>query len=55
MYPLSELVQVRLDGVPSFCCVNCTTQLGIISKFPEGVLSPIINVTDEDVKREYGL
>jgi len=29
--PLSEPVQCPLDGVPSFCCMNCTTQLGVIS------------------------
>ena len=32
MCPLSEPVQVPLHGVPSFCCVHCTTQLGVISK-----------------------
>ena len=32
MCPLSEPAQVPLHGVPSFCCVHCTTQLGVISK-----------------------
>ena len=30
--PLFKTVQVSLDGVPSFCCINCTTQLGAIGK-----------------------
>jgi len=29
---LLELVQVPLDGIPSFWCVNCTTHLGVICK-----------------------
>ena len=32
MHPLLEPTQVPLDGIPSFCCVNCTAQLGAISK-----------------------
>jgi len=36
--PLLEVVQVPLDGTPSFRCVNCTTQLGVISKLAEGAL-----------------
>ncbi|KAJ7401265.1 hypothetical protein BTVI_97626 [Pitangus sulphuratus] len=28
-------VQDPLDGVSSFCCVNCTTQLGVICSFAE--------------------
>jgi len=29
---LLKPVQVPQDGIPAFCCVNCTTQLGIISE-----------------------
>jgi len=36
--PLLKLVQVPLDGIPSFWCVNCTTQLGVICKLAEGAL-----------------
>jgi len=36
--PLTELVQVPLDGIPSFRCVSCTTQLGLICKLDEGAL-----------------
>jgi len=38
MGPLLKLVQVPLDGIPSFWCVNCTTQLGVICKLAEGAL-----------------
>jgi len=33
-----EVVQVCLDGIPSFWCVICTTQLGVICKLAEGAL-----------------
>jgi len=33
-----ELVQVPLDSIQSFWCVNCTTQLGVICKLAEGAL-----------------
>jgi len=36
--PLLELVLVPLDGIPSFWCVNCTTQLAVICKLAEGAL-----------------
>jgi len=36
--PLLELVQVPLDGIMSFQCVDRTTQLGIICKLAKGAL-----------------
>jgi len=36
--PFLELVQVPLDGILSFWCVNCTTQLDVICKLAEGAL-----------------
>jgi len=36
--PFLKLVQGPLDGIPSFWCVNCTTQLGVICKLAEGAL-----------------
>jgi len=36
--PFLKFVQVPLDGIPSFWCVNCTTQLGVICKVAEGAL-----------------
>ena len=34
--PLLEVVQVPLDGIPSFWCANCTTQFGVICRLAEG-------------------
>jgi len=47
---LFKLVQVPLDGISSFNCVNCTTQLGVINKLAESALDPIIYVTDKMLK-----
>ncbi|KAK4824658.1 hypothetical protein QYF61_017031 [Mycteria americana] len=41
--PLLQLVQVCLDGIPSFYRVNCTTQLGVICKLAEGALNLAVN------------
>lgn len=38
------LSNVPLGGIPPFCPINCTTQLGIITKFAEGALSPTVSV-----------
>ena len=48
--PLFEHILVPLDGIPPFCGVNCTTQLGVISAFAEGTLSPPVYVTDKMLK-----
>jgi len=50
--PPFKFVKVPLDGISSFCHINCSIQLGIVSKVAEGALNPIMYVTDEDVK-EY--
>jgi len=50
MGPLLKPVQVSLDGIPSFCCISRTSQFGIVCKFVEGALDPIICVIDKDVK-----
>ena len=50
MGPLLQPVQVSLDGFPSFQCINCTTQLGVIRKLAEGALDAIIYVIDKDVE-----
>jgi len=36
--PVLQLVQVPLNGVLSFWCVNCTTQIGVICKLAKGAL-----------------
>ncbi|KAK4810846.1 hypothetical protein QYF61_008818 [Mycteria americana] len=53
MGPLLELVQVPLNGIPSFWRVNSTTQLGVICKLAEGALDPTVNVIDEDIKQYW--
>ena len=35
MGPLLQLVQVSLDGIPSFCCIPCSTVLKVSSKVVE--------------------
>lgn len=44
--PLFKPGQVPLDGTPSFCHANCTTQLGDISTLAEGALCLIIHASD---------
>ncbi|KAK4806259.1 LOW QUALITY PROTEIN: hypothetical protein QYF61_013403 [Mycteria americana] len=51
--PLLQLVQVPLDDIPSFWCVNCTTQLGVICKLAEGALNPTVYVVDEDIGQHW--
>lgn len=42
MDPLLKPVQILLFGIPSFYCVSCSTQLGVICKFAESALSPTV-------------
>ena len=46
-------VQVSLDGFPSFQCIDCTAQLGIICKLAEGALDSIDYVSDKDVEEHW--
>lgn len=41
---LLELVQVPLDGIPSFRSVNCTSQLGVICKCAKCALVPSLSL-----------
>ena len=52
MGPFFKPVQVPPDGTPSFCHLNCTVQLGVISRLAEDALNLIISVIDKDAK-EY--
>ncbi|RMC04499.1 hypothetical protein DUI87_18944 [Hirundo rustica rustica] len=45
---LLKLVQVPLDGIPSFCSVTCTTQLPVTCECTESALGPSASVTDKD-------
>jgi len=38
-----------LDGILCLWCVDCSPQLGVISKLAEGALDPTADVTDEDI------
>ncbi|KAJ7412563.1 hypothetical protein WISP_95661 [Willisornis vidua] len=51
--PLLKFVQVPLEGNPSFCFVNCTTQLYVICKLGEDALNPTVFVIDEDTKKRW--
>lgn len=47
--PSSEFIKVPLKGTPLFC-INCTTQLGVVSKLAKCALNPITDFINEDVK-----
>lgn len=49
MGPLSSSVHVSLDGILSFYCVNCITQLGIC-KLAEGAPDLVVYVIDKNIK-----
>ncbi|PKU47244.1 hypothetical protein llap_2420 [Limosa lapponica baueri] len=44
MGTLLEVAQVPLDSIPSLRHVNCTTQLGVISKLAKDALDPIMSL-----------
>lgn len=48
-----EIVHVPLDGITSFGCVNCPTQLGVICIFAEGAFDPDVYVIAEDNKQRW--
>ncbi|PKU43419.1 sushi repeat-containing protein srpx [Limosa lapponica baueri] len=50
MGPPLKCVKVPLDGITSLQRVDCTTEVGIVSKFAKGTLIPNIHVTNKDVK-----
>jgi len=52
MSPLTNRVQVLLDGIPSFCHINCITQLCAVHQLAENALDPNVQVTDKDIKDE---
>ncbi|PKU41812.1 hypothetical protein llap_7885 [Limosa lapponica baueri] len=53
MDPPLKPVQVSLDGIPSLQRVDCTTQLGVVSKLAEGALYPTVRVSNKDVKQPW--
>ncbi|PKU41591.1 hypothetical protein llap_8090 [Limosa lapponica baueri] len=48
--PSIQPVQIPLQGLSTLQQVNTPTQLGVICKFTEGALDPLIQITDKDVK-----
>ena len=50
MDPLLQPVLLPLDSIPSFCCINRITQLGVIGKLAEGTLHPTAYDVDKDVE-----
>lgn len=42
-------VKVPLDGIPSLQQANCTTQLGVVSKFAVGALNSSVYANSKDV------
>jgi len=50
--PLLKLVRVPLDGISSFWCDNCTTQLAVNCRVAEGALDLAVKVIDENVKQQ---
>jgi len=52
MCPLLERVQVPLDGIPAFYCINCTTQLSV-SKLAEGTHNPTVSAVAKDAEEHW--
>ena len=50
MGPLFKFVQIPLNGITSFCYINCITQLGVVCKLAEGALDPTISISDKDIE-----
>jgi len=43
--PTFKFVKVSLDGIPTFCYINCTDQFGVTGKLAEGALNPIMIIS----------
>lgn len=44
-------VMFPLNGISSFKCINYVTQLGIIHKLAEGMLSPTVYAINKDIEQ----
>jgi len=53
MGSLFKFVQVPLDGMPSFCCINCTTQLDGTSKLVDGALDPTVCIINKNIEEHW--
>ena len=48
---LLKFVQVPLDGIPFFWCVDCTIKLGVICKPAESALDLTVHIIVENIKQ----
>ena len=46
-------VEVSQNGNKGFWCISHSSQLCVICKLAKGMLCPIIQITDEDVKQDW--
>lgn len=53
--PLLQPAKIFLNGSTSIWCISCFSQFCVIYKFSEGVLSPVIQVINVDVKTALAL
>ena len=50
-----QSVQISLQSLPTLEQIDTPTQFGVIYKFTEGALNPLIQIIDKDVKQEWPL
>ncbi|KAK4822061.1 hypothetical protein QYF61_008870 [Mycteria americana] len=48
--PLIQPVQIPLQSLPTLQQINTPAQLGVVCKFTEGALDPLIQIIDKDIK-----
>jgi len=53
--PSIQPVQIPLQSLPTLEQINTPTQLGVICRFTEGALNPLIQIIDKDVKQNRGI
>ncbi|KAK4824589.1 hypothetical protein QYF61_016834 [Mycteria americana] len=51
--PSIHPVQVPLQSLPTLKQINTPAQLGVICKFTEGALDPLVQIIDKDVKQNW--
>lgn len=51
---LASSVQVPLQNLPALQQINTPAQLGVIHKFTESALDPLIQIISKDIKQDWG-
>ncbi|KAJ7395102.1 hypothetical protein BTVI_157799 [Pitangus sulphuratus] len=51
--PSIQSVQIPLQSLPAFKQINTLTELGVICKLTEGVLDPLIEIIEKDIKQNW--